>query len=77
MAAMFARESLWQRRCGAGWWPLAWALAAACAVPWLVPERWSGHLPGWAQVLGWLAVLLGGFWAAGRIAGVSPSPITQ
>ena len=53
---MLSRSSLWQRLSGASLWPLAWALAAACAVPWLVPERWEGHLE-----LRW--VLLGGlFW---------------
>ena len=45
---MFSRSTLWQRLSGAPLWPLAWALVAACAVPWLVPERWSGQMaPGW------------------------------
>lgn len=42
---MLSRSSLWQRLSGASFWPLAWALAAACAVPWLVPERWDGAMP--------------------------------
>jgi competence protein ComEC len=42
---MLSRSSLWQRLSGAFLWPLAWALAAACAVPWLVPERWNGVVP--------------------------------
>jgi competence protein ComEC len=41
---MLSRERLWQRVCGAELWPLAWAMAAACAVPWLVPERWNGEV---------------------------------
>ncbi|WLT32935.1 ComEC/Rec2 family competence protein [Geothrix sp. PMB-07] len=35
---------MWQRLSGASLWPLAWAMAAACALPWLVPERWDGHI---------------------------------
>jgi len=42
---MLTRERLWQRVCGAQFWGLSWALAAACALPWLLPERWEGHLP--------------------------------
>lgn len=42
---MLSRSNLWQRLAGASLWPLAWALAAASAVPWLVPERWDGQLP--------------------------------
>lgn len=57
---MLSRSSLWQRLSGASLWPLAWALAAACAVPWLVPERWNGLVaPRWAAlgVLIWLLTL--------------------
>jgi len=46
---MLSRSSLWQRLSGASLWPLAWALAAASVVPWLVPERWNGQV-----ALGWL-----------------------
>lgn len=54
---MLTRERLWQRVCGAELWPLPWAMAAACAVPWLVPERWDGHLaPAWL-LAGWGGVL--------------------
>lgn len=55
---MLSRSSLWQRLSGASLWPLAWALALACAVPWLVPERWDGQvaLPWW--------LLGGGLWLA-------------
>ncbi|GLH74528.1 hypothetical protein GETHLI_30300 [Geothrix limicola] len=42
---MLSRSSLWQRLSGASLWPLAWGLAAACAVPWLLPERWEGQIP--------------------------------
>jgi len=57
---MLSRSGLWQRLSGASLWPLAWALAAACTVPWLLPERWDGRMAsGW--VLGgallWLATL--------------------
>ena len=47
---MLSRSSLWQRLSGAPLWPLAWAMAAACALPWLLPERWDGTVPrtGWA-----------------------------
>ncbi len=55
---MLSRSSLWQRLSGASLWPLAWAMAAACAVPWLVPERWNGHLAGRWAALGALAWLL-------------------
>ncbi len=41
---MLSRSSLWQRLAGASLWPLAWAMALACTVPWLVPERWDGQL---------------------------------
>jgi competence protein ComEC len=55
---MLSRSSLWQRLSGASLWPLAWALAAACAVPWLVPERWEGAVPVRWIVLGALTALL-------------------
>ncbi|WP_243383830.1 ComEC/Rec2 family competence protein [Geothrix alkalitolerans] len=55
---MLSRSSLWQRLSGASLWPLAWALAAACAVPWLLPERWDGQLATRWLVLGALAWLL-------------------
>ena len=54
---MFSREALWQRLAGEPFWPMAWALAAACAVPWLVPETWDGRLPAAAVAAGWLGVL--------------------
>lgn len=41
---MLSRSGLWQRLSGASLWPLAWALVAASAVPWLVPERWDGQV---------------------------------
>lgn len=42
---------------GSELWPLAWLLAAACALPWLLPETWAGEVPlSWR--LGALAVLL-------------------
>lgn len=57
---MLSRSGLWQRLSGAPLWPLAWAMAAACAVPWLLPERWDGRLAlGWvlAGALTWLTSL--------------------
>ncbi|MDP1833265.1 MAG: ComEC/Rec2 family competence protein [Geothrix sp.] len=51
---MLSRSSLWQRLSGASLWPLAWALAAASAVPWLVPERWDGQVAPLLLVLGGL-----------------------
>jgi competence protein ComEC len=54
---MLSRERLWQRLSGEASWPLAWALMAACAVPWLAPETWDGRLPAPVQAAGWLAVL--------------------
>ncbi|MBL0210730.1 MAG: ComEC/Rec2 family competence protein [Holophagaceae bacterium] len=37
---------------------MAWALAAACGLPWLLPEDWTGHL-GKSWILGgWILVLL-------------------
>jgi competence protein ComEC len=47
---MLSRSTLWQRLSGASLWPLAWAIAAASAVPWLVPEGWDGRL-SWGQIL--------------------------
>ncbi len=48
---MLSRSTLWQRLSGAPLWPVAWALVAACAVPWLLPERWSGQLaPRWVAL---------------------------
>ncbi|MFZ1613847.1 MAG: ComEC/Rec2 family competence protein [Holophaga sp.] len=44
---MLSRERLWQRLSGASFWGLPWALAVACALPWLLPETWAGNLPGW------------------------------
>jgi competence protein ComEC len=55
---MLSRSSLWQRLSGASLWPLAWAMVAACAVPWLVPERWNGHFAGGWAALGALTWLL-------------------
>ncbi|WP_026853469.1 ComEC/Rec2 family competence protein [Geothrix fermentans] len=55
---MLSRSSLWQRLSGAPLWPLAWALAAASAVPWLVPERWDGQVAGRWVALGALIWLL-------------------
>ena len=54
---MFSRERLWQRLSGAECWPLAWALAGACALPWVLPETWDGRLPAAAAAAGWAAVL--------------------
>lgn len=57
---MLTRSSLWLRLSGASFWPLAWSLAAACAVPWLVPERWDGRLATGPVLLGtllWIATL--------------------
>jgi competence protein ComEC len=53
---MFSRERLWQRLSGEPFWALAWALAAACALPWAVPETWDGRVPAAALAAGWLAV---------------------
>lgn len=54
---MLSRERLWRRLAGTAAWPLAWALAAACALPWLLPEDWDGRLPAGLAVLGWLLLL--------------------
>jgi len=53
---MLTRERLWQRVCGAPCWSLAWALAAACALPWLLPEAWDGRVP-WKALLAGIALL--------------------
>ncbi len=55
---MLTRERLWQRLSGKDLWPLAWALAAASALPWLLPEDWDGQLSGIWIALGWALVLL-------------------
>ena len=54
---MLTRENLWRRLSGAPAWPLAWALVPSSALPWLVPETWTGAMSaswiagGWALVL--------------------------
>jgi competence protein ComEC len=55
---MLSRSALWQRLSGATLWPLAWALAAACALPWLLPERWDGRVAPGALTLGWIGLAL-------------------
>ncbi|MFN8012250.1 MAG: ComEC/Rec2 family competence protein [Holophagaceae bacterium] len=55
---MLSREALWRRVGSPALWALPWALLAACAVPWLLPEAWDGHLPVGLQVGGWAVVLL-------------------
>ena len=54
---MLSRERLWRRLSGEGMWPLPWAMAAACALPWVLPEAWQGGLPRLAAAAGWLLVL--------------------
>ena len=54
---MLTRERLWQRLCGAHLWALPWAMAGACTLPWLIPERWDGSLAGAWLLGGWLLVL--------------------
>lgn len=54
---MLSRERLWQRLSGASFWGLPWALAAACALPWLIPETWTGQLPAWLVPVGLLLTL--------------------
>jgi len=49
---------LWLRLSGVTLWPLAWALALACLVPWLLPERWNGQVRGLWLILGGLGLLL-------------------
>ena len=55
---MLTRERLWQRASGKDLWPLAWALAAACALPWLLPEDWTGHIGKPWIIGGWILVVL-------------------
>lgn len=55
---MLSRERLWLRLSGASVWPLAWALAGSCLMPWLVPERWNGGFSLGASLLGWTLVAL-------------------
>ncbi len=55
---MLSRSALWQRLSGAPLWPLAWALAAACVLPWLLPERWDGRVAVLWLILGWVALAL-------------------
>jgi len=54
---MLTRERLWQRFSGAPFWGLPWALAAACALPWILSETWSGSLPGWLLPVGFALTL--------------------
>lgn len=54
---MLSREGLWRRLSGDGFWGLPWAMAAACAVPWGVPEAWNGRMPLLALAAGWVLVL--------------------
>jgi competence protein ComEC len=54
---MLTRDRLWQRLAGEGFWPLAWALAGACLLPWALPESWDGRCPAALAVAGWGAVL--------------------
>lgn len=54
---MHTREGLWQRGSGKDLWPLAWAMAAACALPWLLPEAWTGHISRSWIAGGWVLVL--------------------
>lgn len=54
---MSTREQLWRRASGVHLWPLAWGLAAACALPWLLPERWDGSMDRSWLWLVWLSVL--------------------
>ncbi|MBK8727195.1 MAG: ComEC/Rec2 family competence protein [Holophagaceae bacterium] len=55
---MLSRESLWRRIGSPDAWALPWALAAACTVPWLLPETWNGRIPTGLQAAAWCAVLL-------------------
>lgn len=52
------RTTLWNRASAPWAWALPWAMAAACAVPWLVPEDWGGGLPPALPWLGWILVAL-------------------
>lgn len=51
---MLTREGLWRRVAGAEAWPLAWALAGAAALPWVLPETWDGQLTPPLRWAGWL-----------------------
>ena len=55
---MLTRERLWQRASGKDLWPLAWSLAAACALPWLLPEVWTGYVGRSWIIGGWTSVVL-------------------
>lgn len=69
---MLSRSSLWQRLSGAPLWPLAWAMGAACALPWLLPERWNGQTPTRWLILGWLALAVSLLWVRSRRWAVVP-----
>jgi competence protein ComEC len=69
---MLTRERLWQRFSGAPLWSLPWALAAACALPWVIPETWGGGLPGWLLPLGFTLMLLSSPLLASRRNSVLP-----
>ncbi|HJV89700.1 MAG TPA: ComEC/Rec2 family competence protein [Holophagaceae bacterium] len=51
------RTGLWNRASAPWAWALPWALAAACLVPWILPESWTGSLPRGLPLLGWILVL--------------------
>lgn len=55
---MLSRHSLWTRVGGESFWPLAWALAAASSLPWIIPETWNGDLSRPAMLIGWVGVAL-------------------
>lgn len=55
---MLSRSALWQRLSGAPLWLLAWALAAVCTLPWLLPERWDGAVAPGHLALGGLGLAL-------------------
>ncbi len=57
---MLTREGLWRRLAGAPAWPLAWAMAPSCALPWLIPETWNGAIPKGLIAWGWIVVLSSG-----------------
>lgn len=59
---MLTREGLHRRLSGAPLWALPWGLAAACALPWLLPETWNGVVPKGLAPAGWM--LLGGMMVA-------------
>ncbi len=58
---MLTREKLWQQASGKDLWPLAWALAAACALTWLLPEEWTGQIGKHWILGGWILVVLASF----------------